>query len=489
MSLRRRVLLGFLIVALALVMTNVALTSAFEGDLLRRTDQELLETANRPIFGRVPGGTRQLEPLSDLYIAAADRDGTGLTRLGRALDEDQSPPAPTAAQLLGQVGVPFTTTSADEESAWRLVALSGRVDGGLLVIATELDRVQATLRRMWLIQLFGSAAVLAALGAVLWWVLRLGVRPLVAMASTADHIASGDLSRRVENVDQRTEAGRLGMAFNSMLSEIEDGFREREATEARLRQFAADASHELRTPLTSIRGYADLWQAGGLREPEQLDQAMRRLAEEGRRMSALVEDLLVLARLDRQRPLEREPVRLDVLATDGMIDALAVEPERPITLDTVPAVVEGDELQLRQVVANLITNARVHTPSGTAIHVRVAVDQRVARLEVADEGPGMAPEVLAHVFERFYRKDSARARTAGGSGLGLSIVDAVARAHGGRASATSAPGSGSRLVVELPEATHEPVTAPSDVQGGTSAVARDSQSDRSSSGHGLPAEW
>ena len=472
MSLRRRVLLGFLVVAFTLVVTNIALASAFEGDLLRRTDQELVDTANRPIFrpagpGRQgPGGPRQLEPLSDLYIAAANADGTRLTRLGRSLDEGQSPPAPSATQLVEQVGVPFTVESADGEGSWRAVALAGRVEGGLLVIATELGQVQAILQRMWLIQILGSAAVLAALAAVLWWVLRLGVRPLVTMAVTADEIAAGDLSRRVDNVDERTEGGRLGVAFNSMLAEIEQAFREREASEARLRQFAADASHELRTPLTSIRGYAELWQAGGLRQPGQLDQAMRRLSEEGRRMSALVEDLLLLARLDQQRPVDRRPVRLDLLAADGVTDALAVEPDRTITLESEPVTVDGDEARLRQVVANLLTNARVHTPAGTPIHVGVTAEDRAARLEVADEGPGMAPEVVAHVFERFFRGDGARVRTTGGSGLGLSIVDAVARAHGGRASATSTEGGGSRFAVELPLGAQDPQTPHSDVQGG-----------------------
>lgn len=469
MSLRRRVLLGFLLVALALVVTNVALASAFEDDLVEQTDQELLDTANRPIFtrgGRGPhGGPGDLQPLSDLYIAASDRDGTGLTRLGQSLDEGQSPPAPTVEELVARPGVPFTTSSLDGDGRWRAVAIPGRIDG-LLVVATDLDQVEATLRRMWLIQLFGSLAVLAALAAVLWWVLRLGVRPLVAMAATADEIAAGDLSRRVDAVDDRTEAGRLGLAFNAMLSEIEEAFQEREASEARLRQFAADASHELRTPLTSIRGYADLWRAGGLRDPGQLDQAMRRLADEGHRMSTLVEDLLLLARMDQQRPVERRPVRLDHLAADGVSDALAVEPGRPITLEAAPVTVLGDEQRLRQVVANLVTNARLHTPPGTPVHVEVTADGATARLVVADRGPGMAPSVVDHVFERFYRGDSSRVRTTGGSGLGLSIVEAIARAHGGRASAASTEGEGSRFTVDLPigAASHQPPH--SDVQGG-----------------------
>jgi len=281
-------------------------------------------------------------------------------------------------------------------------------------------------------------------------VVRQGVRPLMAMATTADEIAVGDLTRRVDDVSARTEAGRLGIAFNSMLTEIEEAFREREASEGRLRRFAADASHELRTPLTSIRGYAELWQSGGLREPGQLDQAMRRLAEEGQRMGTLVEDLLLLARLDEQRPLDLGAVRLDVLAADGVQDALAVEPDRPITCDIEPATVAGDELRLRQVVANLLTNARVHTPPGTPIHVRVTSVEGTVRLEVADEGPGMPSEVVAHAFERFYRADGSRGRASGGSGLGLSIVDAIARNHGGRASVASTPGVGSRFVVELP---------------------------------------
>lgn len=456
MSLRRRVLVGFLLVAVALVVTNVAVASAFEEDLLRRTDQELVDTAHRPVF-RLPGLGRRdrgerhrLEPLSDLYLAAANPDGTGLTRLGQGLDEGQSLPAPSADQLAAQVGVPFTVESADGQSSWRIIALSGRLQNRLLVVATELVGVQATLQRMWLIQMLGSAAVLAALAGVLWWVLRLGVRPLVAMAATAEEIAAGDLSQRVDDVDERTEAGRLGVAFNSMLDEIEAAFRQREASEARLRQFAADASHELRTPLTSIRGYTELWQAGGLREPGQLDQAMRRLSQEARRMDALVDDLLLLARLDAQRPLERRPVRLDRLAADGVADALAIEPHRTITLESVPANVDGDETRLSQVIGNLLTNARVHTPAGTPVHVEVTANDQVARLEVIDEGPGMPPEVVEHVFERFYRSDSSRRRTTGGSGLGLSIVDAVARAHGGRAWASSMPGCGSRFVVELP---------------------------------------
>lgn len=461
MSLRRRVLVGFLVVAAALVVTNVVLASTFEDDLLRRTDGDLVETATRPELARERRrGPGQLEPLTDIYLAVANLDGSALTRLGRPLDADQHPPEPTPEQLVEHATSsaamqPFTVGSSGD-STWRVVVRTARVwvgdhiEPGLLVVATPLDEMETTLARMWRIQVLGSIAVLAALAAVSWWVVRQGVRPLMAMASTADEIAAGDLSRRVDDTSERTEAGRLGIAFNSMLGEIEQAFREREASEARLRRFAADASHELRTPLTSIRGYAELWQSGGLREPGELDQAMRRLAEEGRRMGSLVEDLLLLARLDEQRPPDVAPVRLDLLAVDGVQDALAVEPDRPIRCTTEPVTVAGDEQRLRQVVANLVTNARVHTPAGAPIHVRVTSTGGSVRLEVADEGPGMTSEVVANVFERFYRADDSRGRSTGGAGLGLSIVDAIVRNHGGRVSADSTVGAGSRFVVELP---------------------------------------
>jgi two-component system, OmpR family, sensor kinase len=323
----------------------------------------------------------------------------------------------------------------------------------LLVVGVNLDDVDAALARARWIQIAGSAAVLAALAALGWWVLRLGVRPLVGMASTADQIAAGDLSRRVEQLDERTEAGRLGSAFNTMLAQIEEAFHQRGESEAKVRQFAADASHELRTPLTSIRGYAELWEAGGLRDPGQLDEAMRRMADEANRMSTLVEDLMLLARFDRGRTPEREQVRLDELTADGVRDALAVDPERPIVLDTAPAVVLGDEHALRQVIANLLTNARVHTPPGTPVRVRVWTGADGVRLEVADDGPGLPPDIAERVFERFYRTDPARARSgASGSGLGLAIVRSVTEAHGGTAAVHTALGEGSRFVVHLPAA-------------------------------------
>jgi two-component system OmpR family sensor kinase len=260
------------------------------------------------------------------------------------------------------------------------------------------------------------------------------------------------------------------LALNAMLGQIEDAFSRRAASEERLRRFVADASHELRTPLTSIRGYAELFRQGASERPEDLANAMRRIEEEATRMGGLVEDLLLLARLDQGRPLEQVPVDLFRLATDAVADARAVSPDRTITLTgDGPVVVTGDEARLRQVAANLLGNAAVHTPPGTPVHVRVLAEDGQARLDVRDEGPGLPPGVGDRVFERFFRADAARSRATGGSGLGLSIVSAVAEAHGGGARLEAAPGPGAWFVVELPLAPQSPETSqavPSWLPGG-----------------------
>jgi two-component system OmpR family sensor kinase len=310
-----------------------------------------------------------------------------------------------------------------------------------------------TLRQLLLIEGLTSAAVLAGVGGLALVVVRAGLRPLEDIGRTAGAIAEGDLSRRVERAEPRTEVGRLGLSLNAMLAQIQSAFEARQASEDRLRRFVADASHELRTPLTSIRGYAEMFRRGVADRPEDLATAMRRIEGESLRMGVLVDDLLLLARLDQGRPLERQPVDLAQVAADAVHDARAVEPERPIALtgsDT--AVVLGDELRLRQVAANLLANARQHTPPTAAVRVGVRQENGSVVLEVADEGPGLVPEEASKVFERFYRADPSRNRNLGGTGLGLSIVAAVAEAHGGHAHVDSLPGHGARFWVELPVA-------------------------------------
>lgn len=470
MSLRRRVLVGFVVVAAVLVATNLALSSTLHSFLVDRVDRQLVGVASRPVLGGdrgrpgppglgAPPGESQT--LSEYFIAVGDRNGEHFARRSTALaDEDRPPPRLDGTQVManlarrGTLPEPFTAPSESGRGSWRLVALSGPRDSGVMVVGISLAEVGATLGRIRLVQAAATAAVLLGLGVVSWWMLRLGVHPLEDMARTADAIAGGDLSRRVHYPAQNTEVGRLGTALNSMLERIEGAFRAREASEARVRRFAADASHELRTPLTSIQGYTELWRAGGLHGDAELAEAIRRMEEEARRMGALVEDLLILARLDQHRPLQRSPVRLDELAADAVRDARAVEPDRPIELHATPVVVEGDEMHLRQVVANLLANARVHTPPGTPVRVWVGATGDRAVLEVADEGPGMDPATVAKVFERFFRADPSRGRNGGSTGLGLSIVAAVAEAHGGRARAESRVGVGSRFVVELPLHAH-----------------------------------
>jgi two-component system OmpR family sensor kinase len=365
----------------------------------------------------------------------------------------QLPPLPLAAALrrtgspfeVGAVGAPGFRYRAVVQ-----VTASGRA---IFVLASPLRDLNATVHQVFVVESFVTLAVLAGLALLALWLVRSGLRPLESMAATADAIAEGDLSRRIEHEDHKTEVGRLGVALNAMLGQIEAAFSQRAASENRLRRFVADASHELRTPLTSIRGYAELFRRGAANRPEDLEKAMRRIEEEATRMGVLVDDLLLLARLDQGRPMDRRPVDLVKVARDAVDDAIAVEPDRPIQYDADgPAVVFGDEGRLRQVAANLLANARVHTPRDTPVRVHVSVVEGSAVLQVGDEGPGLTEEAANRVFERFYRTDPSRARNQGGAGLGLSIVAAIAEAHGGRATVKSAPGEGAVFSVFLPVA-------------------------------------
>jgi two-component system OmpR family sensor kinase len=482
MSLRRRVLLGCLLVAAVLLGTDAVLASTFRSFLLNRVDQQVIQAADPLVHGRFRGGllrpptTSTTSPTStapsssgeqqrvytEYYIGLVGPAGT-VSRLGPGLEEnDQSAPKLSVADLTQHMSPspddlrPFTVASTTGGGRWRVVVVKRTsVDDGTVIFGARLNDMDATLGRMMAVEGVATVLVLAALGAMALWVLRLGVRPLADMADTAGQIAAGDLSQRVERADDRTEAGKLGAALNVMLEQIEEAFDERAATEERLRRFVADASHELRTPLTSIRGYAELWRAGGLRDSDELGEAMRRMEQEARRMGLLVDDLLLLARLDQGRPLETAPLAFDRLVDDSVRDARAVEPDRPIDVTVEPVTVIGDDHRLRQVVGNLLANARLHTPAGTPVHVSLRATGDQARLEVADEGPGMPADEAARIFERFYRADKARTRAKGGSGLGLSIVAAVAEAHGGRVSVDTAPGRGARFVVELPTAQTE----------------------------------
>ena len=416
MTLRKRVLVGCLAVATVVLVTDVVLATTFRSFLLGRIDEQIVEGADPLVHGRfrngfpgprggggAPAGNSSV--YTEYFIGLVAADGT-VSRIGPGLHEnDTSAPEVSPATLAGHVSDaddlrPFTVSSSTGGGKWRVVALQRSGDEGTFVFGARLEDLDATFGRILAVEGVATVLILGALG---------------------------------------------GLAASVLWA-----FRERAANEARLRQFVADASHELRTPLTSIRGYAELWRAGGLREGGDVDDAMRRMEQEARRMGLLVDDMLLLARLDQGRPLETAPLALDRLVDDAVRDARAVEPDRPISLLADAVTVAGDDHRLRQIVGNLLANARLHTPPGTPVHVSVrAVGERV-RLEVADEGPGLEPDVAARVFERFFRGDPARTRASGGSGLGLSIVAAVAEAHGGRVSVDTAPGAGTRFIVDLP---------------------------------------
>ena len=344
--------------------------------------------------------------------------------------------------------------------------------GGTLVTAVSLDPTNQTLASLTHVEIGVSIAVVAALLLLLLWIVRFGLRPLEDMTRTAGAIARGDLTRRIQRTDERSEVGRLGAALNGMLSQIEAAFREREGSETRLRRFVADASHELRTPLTSIRGYAELLRKEAFSDEGARRRAAERIEHEAARMSLLVDDLLLLARLDQGRPLDRTRADVTEVASDAVEAARATDPRRAISLDSHERVfVEGDTERLRQIVDNLLRNAQVHTPSETPVHVRVSREGRSAVISVADEGPGLDADDQARVFDRFYR--GSEARTGGGAGLGLSIVAALALAHGGRAYVTSVLGHGATFVVELPALgpPNQPESAADGPEGGQ-VVAR-----------------
>ena len=354
----------------------------------------------------------------------------------------------------------FTTESVKGSGEWRVyVEGAVRPDGGTVVVAQPTTEVRSSLNHLVVIELASAGGLLVLLALGSWLILRRGLRPLERMATTARTISAGDLSERVEPADGRTEVGQLGLAINTMLEQIEGAFQEREATERKLRQFLADASHELRTPLTSIQGFAELFRLGADQDRVQLEVILRRIEEETARMKTLVEDLLLLARLDETRPVERAPVDLAVLAADACSDAIAVDPGRPIVLDAPePVIVAGDQDHLRQAIANLVNNALRHTPAESPIDVGAHLGNGAAVVTVRDHGPGLDPDALAHVFDRFWQADSARAGS--GVGLGLSIVAGIASEHGGAAAAANHPDGGAVFTLTLPIDAPAPAPAP-----------------------------
>ncbi len=446
------------VVVAALVLVAVTVTATTRSYLIDQIDDRLAAAAGGPErdFGPHPPAPGDPgERLGDLYEGVIGSDGELQTIFpSNPSGQELAAPAidPSQAADAASTGDPFTTGAVGGgDLRYRVRVRAG--DDELHVTALPLTDVDETISRLIMVELVATLLIVAVLGAVTWWVIRLGIRPIKQMTRTATAIAAGDrdLSQRVEAAAPSTEAGQLGLALNHMLETLETAFAERAESQERLRQFVADASHELRTPVTTIRGYAELYQMGGLGGPGELDEAMRRTEQEAVRMARLVDDLLALAKFDEGRPLDQQPIDLTALVADAARDARAVDPERAITTELDgPIVVLGDEDRLRQVLANVVGNALVHTPPGAPIELATMTTDGDARVTVTDHGPGMAPEVAARVTERFYRADRARARDRGGSGLGLSIADAAVIAHGGTIMVDSVLGVGTTVTVALP---------------------------------------
>jgi two-component system OmpR family sensor kinase len=474
-SLHARLIAGLLVLAALGLLLLGGITYAEQRSFLYdRVDQQARDAA--PLVGRVfeeraagrsglatprgpdgdhgpGGGGGPLNLPQGTYAERREASGNVTDRFVLGLGTQAAPKVPSDLQ---PGDPPRTVGSTGSGLQYRMVA-SRAPDGDITVVAVPLREATTTLHRLLLVEALVIGGVLLVLGLGAFLVVRLGLRPLDRMGRTAGAIAAGDLSRRVTPATEKTEVGRLGLALNGMLGRLEEAFAEREASEDRLRRFLADASHELRTPLSSIRGYAELFRIGAVTDPEDLDKAMRRIEEEASRMGVLVEDLLTLARLDEVREAVREPVDLGRVAADAVDDARATAPDRVIDLAVdPPADVLGDRDQLRQVLANLMRNALVHTPPGTPVEVRVGAGDGRVRVEVRDHGQGLPSGDPQELFGRLWRAEGGRERGPAGAGLGLAIVQAIVHAHDGEVGAADAPGGGASFVVELPAAVPSP---------------------------------
>jgi two-component system OmpR family sensor kinase len=467
LSLRGRLLIGVIsLVVVGLLVSDVVTYITLQSSLVGRIDEQLKARstvdaavnalANYPTcHGRGPSSASSFDPgtLALLVDNGKVVAACGVTGFG-ASPSNASPVLPKSLPNAGQdiPASPFTVEGTGGVSQYRVTDWpENSFAGQFVVFAVPLTPVQSTLGQLLRLEALIAVGVVAATALLALLIIQLGLRPLQRMGGVATDIAAGDLSRRVEPATPKTEIGRLGLALNGMLSQIEAAFAERTQSNQRLRRFIADASHELRTPLTSIRGYSEMLRRGAAESAADSDLARRRIEEESVRMSVLVDDMLLIARLDQGRPLEKGPVDLRAIATDAAADARVVAPQREITLSANgPVVVEGDDTRLRQVLGNLVRNALVHTPQQTPVEISVSTEDGMGRIAVADHGPGLRPDEIARIFEPFFRVDPSRSRDSGGAGLGLSIVSAVVSAHGGKVQVKETTGGGATFEVELP---------------------------------------
>ena len=473
-SLRNRLLLATLVVvAIGIGASDFAAHTELKKYLTKQVDQQLTNVTSGSI-GRLnragiepnvneeqDNGSpfRIVRPLrgvpTETFVTLLDANGQVLGRLGGDISKTIQTTkfdGFTLEKVAATNGVPFTIKGVDDAPDTRALAQILPTGLGSIITAVSLNGVDKTLHEMTLFFLFISLIVLLLIGLLSRFIIRLSLKPLNEVEITAAAIAAGDLSARLPDNNPKTEVGKLTRSLNTMLSRIEESFALRVASESRLRQFVADASHELRTPLTAIRGFAELHRQGAVEGVEKTKELIGRIEKESIRMGSLVEDLLLLARMDEARPVSMVPVDLSHLVHECIVSAQAAGPDNQIVSNIEPDVfVLGDNKKIHQTVANLLANARTHTPTGTKIMVTLKSGKDDIRVSVSDEGPGLSPTDQERIFERFFRADPSRQRSVGeGSGLGLSIVAAIMKLHGGSVSVESELGRGATFTLTFP---------------------------------------
>jgi two-component system OmpR family sensor kinase len=458
MSLSTKLVISFTILLLvAITVVGAVASRSVENILVGQIDAMLIGFADRgPGPGPGDGGEGPprdgedlfFNPFAEVVIAP---DGTVAFSKPSGFADDPDP-LPDVSGLEGTEGLIYLD-SVDKRLEYRAHVTTVHEDA-VAVRAAPLDEIASATTSLMQTLLLTGLVVLLVGAIVTWWTVQRSMRPIGEMVDTAEAIAAGELTRRVPESDPGTELGRLGASLNEMLSTIEEALTNEQESQERLRRFVADASHELRTPVTAIGGYAELRRKGGLAGAEAEDRAWSRIESESARMAALVEDLIMLARLGEGQPLSVETVDLSAIARDAAADHATIDRDRPVTVEAPDSVmVTGDNQRLHQVISNLLANVRVHTAPGTLTTVRVEDQGAWAVLTVIDDGPGIPEESLDRVFQRFHRADRSRSRKSGGSGLGLSIVQAIVEAHGGTVDADNDPGGGARFTVRLPKST------------------------------------
>jgi two-component system OmpR family sensor kinase len=462
-------LASVVLASFAIIASDFAANAALRTYLISQVDDQLINISNTSLNRLDRAGIapleadnknspfKILEPLRGVPTATSitllDIDGNLIGQVGGELGgKNFAVTGLRIAEVSQYKNRPFTIDGKNGEPDIRALAQMLPTGMGSVIVADSLEKVDKTLSQLRFLFLILGLIALTAIALAARWIIALGLKPLEAVEDTAEAIAAGDLSARLPAAKPDTEVGRLTTSLNTMLARIEESFTARVESENKLRRFVADASHELRTPLTAIRGFAELHRQGAVPGEEKTKELINRIEKESVRMSSLVEDLLLLARLDQSRELAKEPVDLNTLITEVVASARAAGPNHPIEikLEASEIFVLGDSQRIHQVIANLLANARTHTPNGTEISITAMQGVSETTIAVSDRGPGLSKADQDRIFERFYRADPSRVRNSGeGSGLGLSIVDAVMKAHGGYVSVKSEVGRGATFTLHF----------------------------------------